>query len=190
MHSIHHPAGTRLGLVRLLAALGCATMLAGCYTNQEVATPAASDYRLRHPIAIKEGPRTLQLFVGPSRGGLNGEQRADVIAFANRWRQEATGGIIIDLPAGTKNEVAAANAVHEVRAILSAAGLPPNAVAVRQYTPNDPGKLGTLKNSASGKRPCSPTTRARFCRTRASTVDCAAARRKVVSARTRSLERA
>jgi pilus assembly protein CpaD len=147
MHSIHHPAGTRLGLVRLLAALGCATMLAGCYTNQEVATPAASDYRLRHPIAIKEGPRTLQLFVGPSRGGLNGEQRADVIAFANRWRQEATGGIIIDLPAGTKNEVAAANAVHEVRAILSAAGLPPNAVAVRQYTPNDPGKLGTLKIS-------------------------------------------
>jgi pilus assembly protein CpaD len=120
-------------------------MLAGCYTNQEVATPAASDYRLRHPIAIKEGPHTVEVFIGSNRGGLNGEQRADVLAFANRWRREATGGIVIDLPSGTRNEIAAANAVHEVRAILSAAGVPPQAVDVRPYRPADPGKLGTLK---------------------------------------------
>jgi pilus assembly protein CpaD len=145
MHLIQHSAGRRRGIVRLLAALGCASMLAGCYTNQEVATPSAFDYRLRHPIAIKEGPHTIQLFIGPSRGGLNGEQRADVLAFANRWRREATGGIVIDLPAGTKNEIAAANAVLEVRSILSAAGVPPNAVDVRPYTPVDPGKLGTVK---------------------------------------------
>ena len=54
----------------------------------------------------------------PARGGLNGDQRADVLAFANSWRREATGGIVIDLPSGTRNEVAAANAVHEVRSIL------------------------------------------------------------------------
>jgi pilus assembly protein CpaD len=134
-----------LGAARLLAVVGCATMLAGCYTNQEVASPAASDYRLRHPIAIKEGPRTVELFIGTNRGGLNGEQRADVLAFANRWRREATGGIVIDLPSGTRNEVAAANAVHEVRAILSAAGVPPHTVDVRPYRPVDPSKLGTLK---------------------------------------------
>ena len=145
MHFIQHSVGRRRGIVRALAALACTTMLAGCYTNQEVATPSAFDYRLRHPIAIKEGPHTIQLFIGPSRGGLNREQRADVLAFANRWRREATGGIVIDLPAGTKNEVAAANAVYEVRSILSAAGVPPNAVDVRPYTPVDPGKLGTVK---------------------------------------------
>jgi pilus assembly protein CpaD len=149
MYLTHHPAEKRRGVgasaVRLLAAVGCATMLAGCYTNQEVAGPAASDYRLRHPIAIKEGPRTVELFIGTSRGGLNGEQRADVLAFANRWRREATGGVVIDLPSGTRNEVAAANAVHEVRAILSAAGVPPEAVDVRPYRPADPSKLGTLK---------------------------------------------
>jgi pilus assembly protein CpaD len=131
--------------VRLLTIVGCAAMLAGCYTNDKVAVPSAFDYRLRHPIAIKEGPRTLDLFIGMARGGLNGDQRADVLAFANAWRREATGGVVIDLPAGTRNEVAAANAVHEVRSILSAAGVPPNAVDVRPYRPSDPSKLGTLK---------------------------------------------
>jgi pilus assembly protein CpaD len=145
----HPPAGKRRAIgsiaVRVLAIIGCATMLAGCYTNQQVATPAAFDYRLRHPIAIKEGPRTIELFIGSARGGLNADQRADVVAFANNWRREATGGILIDLPSGTRNEIAAANAVHEVRSILSAAGVPPHAVDVRPYRPADPGKLATLK---------------------------------------------
>jgi pilus assembly protein CpaD len=131
--------------IHALALAGCAVMLAGCYTNQEVAVPAAFDYRLRHPIAIKEGPHTIELFIGNSRGGLNGEQRADVVAFANRWRREATGGIVIDVPTAARNEVAAAGAVHEVRALLSAAGVPPTAVEVRPYQPTDPRKLGTVK---------------------------------------------
>src|SRR5262249_879731 len=42
--------------VRLLATVGGAAMLAGCYPATPVATPDAFDYRLRHPIAIKEGP--------------------------------------------------------------------------------------------------------------------------------------
>jgi pilus assembly protein CpaD len=130
---------------RLLAIVGCAATLAGCFLPDRTATPAAFDYRLRHPIAIKEGPRTVELFIGSQRGGLNGEQRADVLAFAVKWRREATGGILIDVPSGTRNEVAAANAVHEVRAILAAAGLPPDAVSVRPYRPADPGKLGTVK---------------------------------------------
>jgi pilus assembly protein CpaD len=120
-------------------------MLAGCFTSEPPPSPAASDYRLRHPIAIKEGPRTIQLFIGASRGGLNGEQRADVLAFAGSWRREATGGVVIELPSGTRNEVAAANALHEVRAILSAAGVPPNAVEVRPYRPPDSSKIATLK---------------------------------------------
>jgi pilus assembly protein CpaD len=149
MHSTQLPVAERRGsgaaAARLLAITGCAAMLAGCFTNQQVASPAASDYRLRHPIAIKEGPRTVELFIGSNRGGLTGEQRADVLAFANRWRRDATGGIIVDLPSGTQNEVAAANALHEVHAILTAAGVPPSAVGVRPYRPADPGKLATLK---------------------------------------------
>lgn len=96
MHPIH-PAVEKLRrggrtAARGLAVAACTLMLAGCYTAQERATPADFDYRLRHNIAIKEGPRTVELFIGSNRGGLNGEQRADVLAFANAWRREATGG--------------------------------------------------------------------------------------------------
>ena len=59
-----------------------------------------TDYRERHPIAIKEGKRTLTLFVGAGRGGLTPMQRAEVLAFAQTWKREATGGITIDRPVG------------------------------------------------------------------------------------------
>jgi pilus assembly protein CpaD len=130
---------------RAFAIVGCALTAAGCYNAQQRATPADFDYRLRHNIAIKEGPRTLELFIGSNRGGLNGEQRADVLAFANFWRREATGGILIDLPSGTRNAPAAAEALHEVRSLLVAAGVPPSAIGVHPYRPADPSRLATLK---------------------------------------------
>jgi pilus assembly protein CpaD len=98
------PRGTLAGAVRLLAFCSCAALLAGCVAAQQTVAPSDFDYRLRHKIAIQEGPRTVELFIGAARGGLNGEQRADVLAFANAWRREATGGIVIDVPAGTRNE--------------------------------------------------------------------------------------
>ena len=147
MSSIHLPAAQRRTVVRtarLLALLGCAALLSGCYkTTAPITSPAATDYRLRHPIAIKEGARTVELFIGSNRGGLTGEQRADVLAFAQTWRRQATGGVVIELPAGTRNEIAAANSLHEVRSILAAAGVPPHAVEVRPYRPADPSKLAT-----------------------------------------------
>jgi pilus assembly protein CpaD len=133
-------------LARQAVALACLA-LAGCYTARETVIPADFDYRLRHNIAIKEGPRTIELFIGSTRGGLNGDQRADVLAFANTWRRRATGGILIDSPAGTRNAPAAANALHEVRAILSAAGVPESSIGVRPYRPADPSKLATIRLS-------------------------------------------
>jgi pilus assembly protein CpaD len=138
------PVKRRGDIARTAAMLTCAFILAGCYASQQLVTPGDVDYRYRHPIAIKEGPRTLQLFIGQSRGGLTADQRADVLAFANSWRREATGGILIDVPSGTRNENAAANAVHEVRSILAAAGVPPSGVGLRPYHPADPSKLATL----------------------------------------------
>jgi pilus assembly protein CpaD len=96
---------------------------------------------------LKESPRTVELLIGTKRGTLTAAQRADVLAFANEWNREATGGILIDLPAGTANEYAAAGAAREVRSILSAAGVPPQGIEVRPYRLADPGKLATLKLS-------------------------------------------
>jgi pilus assembly protein CpaD len=152
MSPIHSPVARRRGAraVRLLAIAGCAAMLttalAGCNTTQEVVTGSVpSDYRQRHPIVIKEGPRTVELFIGDKRGTLTGVQRAEVLSFAREWRREATGGILIDVPAGTTNAAAAASAVQEVRAILAGAGVPPEAVELRPNTPSSPGKLATMR---------------------------------------------
>jgi pilus assembly protein CpaD len=131
--------------VRGMAIGGVTAMLAGCYTPREVTATIPTDYRQRHPIAIKEGERTVQIFVGSKRGGLTPTQRAEVLAFAGAWKREATGGIIIDLPSGTANELAAKETMREIRSILTAAGVPPRGVDVHPYQPADDRALATIK---------------------------------------------
>ncbi len=161
MSSIQVPIAKRRGsdAGRLLAMLACATMLTGCVTsNQVVVGSTPSDYHQRHPIVIKEEPRVVELFIGSKRGTLTGAQRADVLAFAREWRREASGGILIDLPASTPNEYAAGSAVHEVRAILAGSGVPADGIVIRPYHTRDPRKLATLRVSypriAADAGPC------------------------------------
>src|SRR5215510_1737726 len=136
----------RAHVFRLALLATCALTLGGCYTaSSEITGSVATDPRQRHPIVIKEGPQTVDLFIGDKRGTLTGSQRAEVLSFANEWRREATGGILIDVPAGTGNAAAAANAAREVRAILAAAGVPANAVQQRASRPQGPAKLQTLR---------------------------------------------
>jgi pilus assembly protein CpaD len=135
----------RTGATRLLAIAGCAAMLAGCTTDQAAIPEAPHDLRQRHPIAIREGVHTVELFIGTRRGELTLDQRADVLAFAHTWRRDAAGGIMIDLPSGTSNQVAAANALQQVRSILTNMGVPPQDIEVRPYRPSDPRTLATLR---------------------------------------------
>jgi len=135
----------RTGATALLAIVGCAVMLAACNTDQAALREVPHDSRQRHPIAIREGVHTVELFIATRRGELTLDQRADVLAFAHTWRRDAAGGIMIDLPAGTSNEVAAANALQEVRSILTNMGVPPQDIAVRPYRPNDPRTLATMR---------------------------------------------
>jgi pilus assembly protein CpaD len=127
------------------AAILAAAALAGCNTYRPVADNYPEDIRIRHPISIREGQRTLEIFVGVNRGGLSPAQQADVLAFAHAWRREASGGILIDIPWGTPNGRAATDALQEVRSILAAAGVSPQAVAIRRYRPVTAIKLATLR---------------------------------------------
>src|SRR6185369_8314258 len=83
-------------MARLAAIVGCATMITGCNTTREITGSTPIDYRQRHPIVVQEGRHAIDLFIGEKRGTLTPSQRVDVFAFANEWRQEATGGILID----------------------------------------------------------------------------------------------
>jgi len=155
------PRRRTLSAWRGLLLAGVAATLAGCQTAVPLTTGVSdipTDYRQRHPIAIKEGDRTVELLIGHARGGLSPAQRADVAAFAQAWRRESTGGIVVDVPAGTPNARAAHAAVHEVRSILAHSGVPGSAVQVRNYHPGDPRVMANLRlnypRMAASAGPC------------------------------------
>jgi pilus assembly protein CpaD len=135
--------GRRAACLATVAAL--AGLLGGCNTTSRTVEAVPDDYRLRHPITLQEGTRTVEIFVGTSRGGLTPAQRADVLAFAHVWKREATGGVVIDVPAGTPNQRAAADVVHEIESILAATGVPAQGIAVRPYRPIDPAKFAGIR---------------------------------------------
>jgi len=123
---------------RAVIVAGCALVICGCNTDQPqvAAVPdIPTDYRLRHPITISEADHTLEIFIGSNRGELSATQRAEVSAFAQTWKREATGGVVVDLPVGTGNERAAAEVMPAIHSLLAASGVPPEGIVVRRYRP-------------------------------------------------------
>ena len=129
------------------ALIGVSVALGACQHTSDVVTTASvpDDYRLRHPIAIQEADRSIVVFVGRGRGGISAAQRADVTGLAQLWLQEGTGAISIDMPADTPNARAAQDSLREIQATFAAAGVPPRAINVRQYHPEDPRHLAAIR---------------------------------------------
>jgi pilus assembly protein CpaD len=117
---------------------GLAVLLAGCYGAKQEATLYPNDYRLRHPITLRDGQRTVEVFVGRNRGGLSPEQRADVMSFAGQWKRQATSGILIEVPRGGGVKRAASDSLREIHSILNAHGVPRAGVRVRSYASASP----------------------------------------------------
>ena len=97
---------------------GFSLFVCACNTDQQVAGRS----RRSDPIIVSvtrsrctEADHTLEVFVGSNRGELNATQRAEVLAFAQTWRREATGGVLVDLPVGTSNERAATESMRTIR---------------------------------------------------------------------------
>jgi pilus assembly protein CpaD len=133
--------------VRAIALASVAVGAAGCntLTYSPMTAEMPSDYRLRHPIVVEEKNTKLTVFVGAHRGSLTPTQRAEVGSFAQSWRKDATGGVVIEVPTGTPNQRAAHDVAHEVKAILAASEIPASAIAVRPYHPGNPDKFAPIK---------------------------------------------
>jgi pilus assembly protein CpaD len=134
----------------LLGALAAVSIALGACTTDggEVVTASVSnDYRLRHPIAVEEGDRSIVIFVGHGRGGLSVPQRTDVVGLAQVWLREGTGAIVADVPVDTPNARAAADTFREIRSLLAATGVPPRGITMHRYHPDDPRTLATIRLS-------------------------------------------
>jgi len=141
------PADRRRGIRVAGALIGIAVALGACKHDDEYAATASipNDYRQRHPIAIQEANRSIVVFVGQGRGGLSAGQRADVMGLAQAWLREGTGAISIDVPVETPNARAASDSLREIQATFAAAGVPPRAVNVRKYQPDDPRHMAAIR---------------------------------------------
>ena len=99
-----------------------------------------NDYRQRHPIALKEGERTLELFIGDRPRRADRRRSAPRCSPSRRaGKREATGGVIIDVPAGTPNERAAQRHAARRSAVDPGAGrrAASTAIGIRPYQPAD-----------------------------------------------------
>ena len=150
MQTVRTMIGARRGIaalaIRAAFVAVSALLTCGCNTTQQVAgvPEVPTDYRMRHPISIREADRTLQIFVGSNRSELTPSQRAELLAFAQTWRRESTGGVVVDLPVGGSNQRAAADVLREIQSIIVASGVPPQGVIVRNYRAGER-TLGTIR---------------------------------------------
>jgi pilus assembly protein CpaD len=122
-------------VARALLVGGLTATLAGCYSPREAKFYPPNDYRERHPIALRDGERTVEVFLGRTRGGLTAAQRADVLAFARAWRREGTGAVIIEVPVRGASKFAAQDALREIHSIFAASGIPNGGVNMQPYEP-------------------------------------------------------
>ena len=67
------------------------------------------------------------------------------MGLAQTWLREGTGAISIDVPVNTPNARAAEDSLREIQATFAAAGVPPRAVNVRQYRPEDPRHMAAIR---------------------------------------------
>ncbi len=121
------PAG--LGIVLVAGAL-----LGACANKGDLASSRAPvDVRERHPIVLRDAPRSLDVFVGRSGGALDARQAEDVADFAQEYRRSGKGGLVAQVPTGTRREMAAHDTLNGIRSALARGGVPGNALSVRTY---------------------------------------------------------
>jgi len=123
----------------LIGALCLGTLaLAGCKhdDNTRVAGWTLTDPDQRHPILVSQKPTTLLLRVARGSAGLGPHARAQLLDFSEHYRASDTGNsrLVIEVPSGSANEVAAVAAADEARRLLRERGMPDSDIAVEAYS--------------------------------------------------------
>jgi pilus assembly protein CpaD len=105
---------------------------------KEVTGWSLVDPAQRHPIMVSEKPAKLSLRVGRGSHGLSPHQRAQVVDFTAKYRAGDAGNsrLVIAAPSGSANEVAAMQAVAELRHLMREAGFGEASISVEAYHDN------------------------------------------------------
>ncbi|MEQ1615702.1 MAG: CpaD family pilus assembly protein [Hyphomicrobiaceae bacterium] len=124
--------------VKLALVSAAALMIAGCKPGEEgpqVAGWSVVDPTQRHPILVSQQPSNLSMKVPRGSTGMSPHQRAQVVDFLNRYRGGDSGNskLVIAAPSGSPNEVAAMQAVAEIRHLMRDSGFSESSITVEAY---------------------------------------------------------
>ncbi len=126
--------------------LACGLALGACAGKGDVTGSLAPvDTRERHPIVLRDAPRSLDVFVGRTGGGLDARQAEDVELFAQEYRRSGKGGLVAQVPTGDRRESAAHGTLSAIRAALSRGGVSGAALSVRSYPVSDPSLASPIR---------------------------------------------
>lgn len=134
------------GRAALPVALGAALLLGACAKGDISTSGIPTDTRERHPIVLRDAPRSLDVFVGRAGGGgLDPRQADDVARFGEDYRRSGKGGLVAEVPTGTGRDLAARDTLEGIRRSLARAGVSPGALSVRTYPIADPGLASPIR---------------------------------------------
>ena len=125
--------------VKVLTVTAIGLSLGACRPGEEPGTQVAGwamiDPAQRHPIVVSKQPATMNVRVTRGADGLTPQQRSSVIDFLNRYRGADQGNskIMVHVPSGAPNEVAALHAVADLREVLREYGLDDTRVSIQPY---------------------------------------------------------
>ena len=93
------------------------------------------DASQRHPIIVSQKPAVMSVRVARGSMGLTHQQRGRLSDFLARYRSGDAGSsrIVISVPSGAPNEVAAVAAVDEIRHMMHRFGFSDGSIAVEAY---------------------------------------------------------
>lgn len=135
----------RAGRTVLPVALGAALLLGACAKGDMSTSGIPVDTRERHPIVLRDAPRSLDVFVGRAGGGLDPRQADDVTNFGADYRRSGKGGLVAEVPTGTGRDLATHDTLDGIRRSLARAGVSPGALSVRTYRIADPGLASPIR---------------------------------------------
>lgn len=131
-------AGRRIGPLTCAALALMAIGATGC--RHDAGAPQVAGWSLvdpaqRHPILVSQQPETIEVNVAANSRRLSPRQRAEVLDFVHRARASDAGNsrLVIQAPGGSSNEIAAMNAVGEIRQIMSDNGFADSSIFVEAY---------------------------------------------------------
>ena len=125
-------------MVPATVAVAIAVVLSGC-SYDEIARKEPNfdliEPSQRHPIMVSQQPTRLSVNVPRGSSGLSPKERADILDFVQHFHASDAGDsrLVILAPSGSGNEIAAMQAVQQIRAMLADYGFSDSLISVEAY---------------------------------------------------------